>query len=88
MNALKIRIMPKSPQVDLTKLENELKTCVDKLGENIHSIEKEPIAFGLVALNMIVRWPETKDQSVLENEIKKIKDVESAEVIDFRREFG
>jgi len=86
--AVKIRIMPESPQVDLALIEKEVRERVEALGEKVHSVEKEPIAFGLVALNVIVVWPEEKNQSILEDELRKIENVQSAEVIDFRRAVG
>jgi elongation factor 1-beta len=88
MAIIKMRVMPTSPNVNLAELEQKLNDKVLSLGEKVHSFEKEPIAFGLVALNMIVGWPETKDQSVLENAVKEIEEIESSEIIDFRREFG
>lgn len=86
--ALKIKIMPESPQTDLEAVRKEAEARIAKLNVKLHSVEEEDIAFGLKALILTIVWPEEKEQSLVEEELRSIKDVQSAEVIDFRRAVG
>lgn len=85
---LKLKVMPGSPSVDLEKIKKEAEKIFSKNNAQLHSTDKEPIAFGLVALIFTVSWSEENSQDVLEKELSKIKDVSSVQVIDFRRAFG
>jgi elongation factor 1-beta len=85
---LKLKIMPESPETDLGAIEKKVKTALEKLGAKIHSVEKEPIAFGLVALIMTVVWPEETGTEDAENAVKAVEGVSSVEIIDYRRAFG
>jgi elongation factor 1-beta len=87
--ALKIRIMPESPESDLEAIKGrliDLATSHDKV--LVHRIEEEEIAFGLKAIIITLVWPEELDQSVVEDEFAKIPEVNSVQVIDFRRVVG
>lgn len=86
--ALKIKIMPISPDTDLDKIKNKAKIEIEKLEAKLHSSEIEPIAFGLNALILTIAWPESKDLDLIENALLKIEDVNSVEIIDFRRAIG
>lgn len=83
--AIKLRIMPVSPETDLEKIRIELEKRVEKLEARLNSTEIEPIAFGLRALIATILWPENKEPDLLENAIRSIEDVESAEIIDVTR---
>lgn len=86
--AIKIKILPESPDVDLEKLKQELKVSLNKAGAiKINSIEEEPIAFGLKALIIFFAWPEQKETSEAEDACR-ISGVSSLEIIDYRRAFG
>ena len=47
-----LKIMPESPDVDLEALKAAIQVAMPAEAE-FHKIEEEPIAFGLVALNLI-----------------------------------
>ena len=47
-----LKIMPESPDVDLEALKAAIQAAMPAEAE-FHKIEEEPIAFGLVALNLI-----------------------------------
>ena len=47
-----LKIMPESPDVDLEALKVAIQAAMPAEAE-FHKIEEEPIAFGLVALNLI-----------------------------------
>jgi len=83
--AIKLRIMPVSPETDLEKIRIELEKRVEKLEARLNSTEIEPIAFALRALIATILWPENKEPDLLENAIRSIEDVESAEIIDVTR---
>lgn len=86
--ALKIKIMPVSPETDLEKIKHAAKVEIEKLGAKLHSSEIEPIAFGLNALILTIAWPESQELESIENNLAKIDEVNSVEVIDFRRAIG
>lgn len=85
-----LKIMPKSPEVDLTKVEEAAKkTIAEFAGEGETKTEQEPLAFGLKALKIIFVMDEAKGATdPLENKIKEIDGVNSVEVIDVRRAIG
>ena len=86
--ALKIKIMPESVDADMDKILKDAEQKVSGLGVKLHAHEIEPIAFGLKALILTLAWPEEKDQELIESKLREIADVQSVEVIDFRRSPG
>jgi len=86
--AVKIKLMPTSPEVDLEKIKEDAKIIVEqKSGKNC-KFEEEPIAFGLKAIIVFFAWPEEQELEELEEGLKKIENVNSVQVIDMRRAFG
>jgi elongation factor 1-beta len=83
--AVKIRLMPVSPDTDLEKIKVEAEKRINQLDAKVHASEIEPIAFGLKALMLTLIWPEEKNPDLLENAMKSIDQVESAEIVDVRR---
>lgn len=80
--------MPESIEIDLTALEQTLTTTLGTYDVKVSKIEREPIAFGLMALKLIFLLDENKgDTETLENACKKIEGVMNAEVTDMRRSF-
>ncbi len=86
--AVKIKIMPKSPDTDLNKLENSIKQVIEKHKAIQLRLETQPLAFGLNVIIATFGWDEDISIENLENQLKKILDVNSVEVIDIRRSFG
>ena len=87
--ALKIRIMPESPESDLEAIKEKITSLA--ISHNkvlVHRIEEEEIAFGLRAIIITLVWPEELEQSVIEDEFAKVPEVNSVQVIDFRRVIG
>jgi translation elongation factor aEF-1 beta len=82
---IKMKIMPTSPEVDMKKLEGEVKHLVEHSGGRSREYSIEPVAFGLMSLNAFFEWPEEKELEELENEIKTIKTVNSTQIMDMRR---
>ena len=86
--AVKIKIMPDSPESDMKKIEKGVKAILEKNGVKNPKFEVQPIAFGLKALIMMFGWPEDKQLEELEEKLKKIASVGSVQVIDIRRAIG
>lgn len=82
---VKIKIMPTSPTTDLEKIKNEAKKLVEKGNGLNREYSEEPIAFGLKAVIAFFEWPEEKGMDELEESFRKIKNVSSIQVIDFRK---
>jgi elongation factor 1-beta len=85
-----LKIMPKSPEIDLDKVQVEvLKHIKEFAGEGETKNELEPIAFGLKALKIIFVMDESLGSTEkLEEEIKTISGIQSVEVTDVRRAIG
>ena len=85
ITAVKIKIMPSSPDVNLEEIKEKAKETIEKSGGKNSQFEEEPIAFGLKAIITLFAWPEEQELEELEEILKKIKDVNSIQVIDIRR---
>lgn len=75
------RILPKDVEVDLDKLEDKIKSIVKP-----QKIQREPIAFGLVALNVTKLVPDAAGElEEVENKIKSIEGVGQIDVTEVTR---
>ena len=83
-----IKIMPESPDSDLEDIQEKAKKVVEEKGGEKTSTKTEPIAFGLNAVILNFALDESNQIDPIEEELRKIEQVNSAEVIDFRRAFG
>ncbi len=80
-----IKLMPESPEMDVARVKADIKNAIPENTE-LHSIEEEPIAFGLVALNIMVVVDDAEGGTEqIEENLSKIEDVASIEVVDVRR---
>lgn len=86
--AVKIKIMPKSPETDLEQLKQEIQEIIESNKAIQLRLETEPIGFGLNSIIATFGWDEDTEIDSLTNQLKKIPEVNSAEVIDIRRSFG
>ena len=82
---LRIKIMPVGVSTDLMKIEDSVKKTVEKEGGKGCMFVQEPIAFGLKAVIVTFIYPEEKEIDPLEENLRKIKDVNSVQIIDMRR---
>ena len=82
---VKIKIMPTSPEVDLEKIKEGAKILIEKKDGKNCSFEEEPIAFGLKAIIVLFAWPEEQELEELEEDLKKVENVNAVQVIDIRR---
>ena len=85
-----LRIMPQSPEVNLSDLETKAKKeIVDFCNSEEFKVEVQPIAFGLMALMILFVMEESIGTTEkLEQNISQIEGVESVEVTDVRRAVG
>ena len=80
-----IKLMPDSPDIDIAKIKVEVEKSIPEEAE-LHNIEEEPIAFGLIALNVMVVVGDIEGGTEkVEEALSKIENVGSVEVVDVRR---
>ena len=85
---IKVKIMPESPDTNLNEIETKAKKILEKNKSKSIRFEREPIAFGLTAVIVGFSWDDTESNEEVVEELRKIKKVSSAEVIDYRRAIG
>ena len=86
---VKLKIMPESPDSDLNSIETKTTKEITNFGGDVAKVETEEIAFGLKALIFIFMIDEASGSlDKLEETIRGIEEVNSAEVIDVRRAVG
>lgn len=85
INGVKYKLMPNSPEADLSAIEESAKKIVEEFGGNNKEYEIQPIAFGLKALIVFFFYPDDKDPETLEQKFAKIEGVNSCELIDMRK---
>jgi len=86
-----IKLMPESPDVDLKTVQEQATKLIDAFTgkEAEKKISEEPVAFGLVALNIIfVMNEDLGSPDAVCDKIVEIDGVQSAEVTDVRRALG
>lgn len=80
-----VKLMPESPDVDLEQMKIDVQSVVNEDAE-LHKIDEEPIAFGLVALNVMFIVDDCEGGTeVVEEKLSKVSNVNSIEVMDVRR---
>lgn len=80
-----IKLMPESPEVDLEKIKGEIEANIPE-GTELHRIDEEPIAFGLVALNVMVVVDDAEGGTeAAEQKLSQIDGISNIEVTDVRR---
>lgn len=82
---IKIKIMPLSPENNLEEIEEKVKKMIEEKGGKNCRFEEEPIAFGLKAIMTFFEWPEEEEIDNLEEELKKVENVNSVQIVDMRR---
>jgi len=80
-----IKVMPESPDVDLEKMKKNIENSIPE-GTKLHEIVEEPIAFGLVALNVkVIVGDEEGGTEKTEENLSNIENTSSVEVVDLGR---
>jgi translation elongation factor aEF-1 beta len=85
---IKVKIMPDSPKANLEEIENKAKHLLEKEDSKSIRFEREPIAFGLIAIIIMFSWDDTVSNEEIIEKLQGIKHVSSAEIIDYRRAIG
>ena len=89
INLITFKIMPDTVDVDLDDVEEKARGLIEDFGGNIIKSEKEPVAFGLMALSISFSLDESySNLDTLEDQLRNIEGVISAEVVDVRRAVG
>lgn len=88
MSAVQYKVLPESLEVNLDNLKNELKKVIEENRGVVSDVLEQPIAFGLKALIFSFAYPEESDVEEIEEIIKKVKNVSSCELLDYRRALG
>ncbi len=82
---IRLKVMPSSPEVNFEEIKARLTEKLESEGGKGCSFEEEPIAFGLKAIIATFIYPEEKEFEPVENELGKLENVSSVQVIDMRR---
>ncbi|AGB31314.1 hypothetical protein HTG_01920 [Natrinema mahii] len=78
--AAKIKVMPDSPEIDLDALQERLESALPE-GAKINGVERDDVAFGLVALYPTVIVPDgSGGTETVEENFGDVDGVESVEV--------
>ena len=85
---IKIKIMPSSVETNLEEIKKNAKSVIEANKGKYPLFEEEPIAFGLKAVIAGFEIDESDELDPIEVALRKIKNVNSAEVVDMRRAFG
>ena len=82
--AIKFRVMPEGPEVDMTTLEMKIKEIVTEKGAEMQGVEVKPFAFGLKAMEMAVTMPDAGGNisDAIEEAIDNVEGVQSVEVLE------
>jgi elongation factor 1-beta len=79
--AVTLRVMPETPEVNLGELEAAIRKRV-----KVHSVSREPIAFGLEALNVIAVVEDAAGGTEpLERELATLPGVGNVQVVSLTR---
>ena len=84
-----LNIMPSNTEVNIDLLEKSVSEEIAKFGGEVGKVEREQIGFGLELIKIIFIWEEEKGGTdALEESVRKMGNVSSAEVSDVRRGIG
>lgn len=77
------KVLPKTVEVNLDKLEEKIKAAIQP-----EKIEREPIAFGLVAFHVVKFIPDAGGElEKIENKLRAIEEVGEVEVTGISRSY-
>jgi len=84
-----LKITPSSPDIDLAGISEKAKGFISEFGGEVGKEEIEPIGFGIDAIKLFFVLDESKGSTdVVEDKIRSLDEVSSAEVTDVRRAVG
>ena len=88
MVAIKIKLMPLSPETDREQIKQKAEEIITKADGIQLKFSEEPIAFGLVAVIAFFGREENNSTDDLLKDLESIEEVNSAQIIDIRRVIG
>jgi translation elongation factor aEF-1 beta len=88
MAGVQFKIMPVEANTNFEEIIKNATSKIEELGGKVSSFEEIPIAFGLKSLTITIAFPEEKEIDEVENALNEIKNVSSAEIVDYRRALG
>jgi elongation factor 1-beta len=75
------KVLPKTVETDLDELEKKIKEAIDP-----EKMEREPIAFGLVAIHVVKLVPDAGGElEAVENKLRAIEEVGEVEITGISR---
>lgn len=83
--AIKFRVMPDGPEVDLSVLEGTIREMVASKGAEFQALEIKPFAFGLKAMEMVITMDDKTSggaSDAIEEALGALEGVQSAEVLE------
>lgn len=83
--AIKFRVMPEGPEVDLDALSERVRATVEEAGAELHGIDIKPFAFGLKAMETTVMMPDKVGGGIsdkVEEALAGIEGVQSVELLE------
>jgi translation elongation factor aEF-1 beta len=84
-----LAIMPDSPDTNLKAIEEHAGKLISEFGGEVGKVDVQPVAFGLKRLILIFVMDENLGSTeTLEEGVRKVHGVQSAEVTDVRRAIG
>ncbi len=88
--AVIMKVIPGSPDADFDKISQECSELCKKYGSTDQvNVKQEPLAFGLKSLSFNFLMEESiGDTEPLEEQLRSVEGVQSAETADIRRAFG
>ena len=81
--AMIYRIMPESPEVDIERVQNDIKAAAESVGASLNRADIKPVAFGLKALEIVIIMDDKSGKSgELEEKLNAIEGVQGVELTD------
>ena len=81
--AMRIRLMPEGPEVDLSNIEDEVRGRVSQNGGEVRAVEVRPFAFGLNAMEIAVTMPDKgASPDAVEEALAQIVGIQGVEVLE------
>lgn len=90
MAMMVVKVMPEGVETDMDKLKKDCESMITEVYGDVGEIRvaEKPLAFGLKFFEFTYIMDESIGGDIIEEKMKEIEGVASAQVIDFRRTLG
>lgn len=76
-------VMPESPEIDLDRVQADIKAAAESVGAELNRADIKPIAFGLKALEIVILMDDKSGKSgELEDKLRAIEGIQNLELTD------